>query len=112
MGHSLYGLLIENSHVIRELLWSGCINTQHPSGNRVMVEPERGKITFLSSFHDNLFVTAPVKFLGECIADQWRVGAQCWYGIMGLSAVCHTLNPRLFKKDLQYIINHAGAHPE
>ena len=39
---------------------------------------------------------------------------QCWYGIMGLSAVCHTLNPRLFAKDLKYIIGHAGTvrcHP-
>ena len=38
------------------------------------------------------------------------LGAQCWYGIMGLSAVCHTLNPRLFRKELQYIITLAGAH--
>ena len=36
---------------------------------------------------------------------------QCWYGIMGLSAVCHTLNPRLFRKELQYIITMAGAIP-
>ena len=26
---------------------------------------------------------------------------------MGLGAVCHTLNPRLFQEDLEYIINHA-----
>ena len=25
---------------------------------------------------------------------------------MGLGAVCHTLNPRLFAADLEYIINH------
>ncbi len=25
---------------------------------------------------------------------------------MGLGAVCHTLNPRLFKADLEYIMNH------
>ncbi len=31
----------------------------------------------------------------------------CRYGIMGLGAVCHTLNPRLFLADLEYIINHA-----
>ena len=29
------------------------------------------------------------------------------YGIMGIGAVCHTLNPRLFPKDLTYIANHA-----
>lgn len=30
------------------------------------------------------------------------------YGIMGLGAVCHTLNPRLFPDDLDYIINHGA----
>lgn len=29
------------------------------------------------------------------------------YAIGGIGAVCHTLNPRLFEDDLQYIINHA-----
>ncbi len=33
---------------------------------------------------------------------------ETWYGIMGIGAVCHTLNPRLFAEQLGYIINHAG----
>jgi fatty-acyl-CoA synthase len=32
---------------------------------------------------------------------------EVWYGIMGIGAVCHTLNPRLFPEQLGYIINHA-----
>jgi fatty-acyl-CoA synthase len=32
---------------------------------------------------------------------------EIWYGIMGLGAVCHTLNPRLFPEQLVYIVNHA-----
>ncbi|MCA3750336.1 MAG: AMP-binding protein, partial [Phenylobacterium sp.] len=32
---------------------------------------------------------------------------EAWYGIMGIGAVCHTLNPRLFSEQLIYIINHA-----
>jgi len=32
---------------------------------------------------------------------------EAWYGIMGIGAVCHTLNPRLFAEQLCYIINHA-----
>jgi fatty-acyl-CoA synthase len=31
-----------------------------------------------------------------------------WYGIMGIGAVCHTLNPRLHEDQLAYIANHAG----
>ncbi len=45
-----------------------------------------------------------------------RVGTLAWnthrhfelyYGISGLGAVCHTINPRLFFEQLVYIINHA-----
>jgi fatty-acyl-CoA synthase len=32
---------------------------------------------------------------------------EAWYAIMGIGAVCHTLNPRLFPDQLCYIINHA-----
>lgn len=32
---------------------------------------------------------------------------EVWYGVMGMGAVCHTLNPRLFPEQLVYIINHA-----
>ena len=32
---------------------------------------------------------------------------EAWYGVMGIGAVCHTLNPRLFPEQLIYIINHA-----
>jgi fatty-acyl-CoA synthase len=39
----------------------------------------------------------------------WNTGRhiEAWYGIMGIGAVCHTLNPRLFPEQLGYIINHA-----
>jgi acyl-CoA synthetase (AMP-forming)/AMP-acid ligase II len=33
---------------------------------------------------------------------------ECWYGIMGIGAVCHTLNPRLFNADLEYIVARAA----
>jgi fatty-acyl-CoA synthase len=32
---------------------------------------------------------------------------EAWYATMGVGAVCHTLNPRLFIDQLCYIINHA-----
>ena len=32
---------------------------------------------------------------------------EAWYAIMGIGAVCHTLNPRLFPDQLCYIIGHA-----
>jgi fatty-acyl-CoA synthase len=32
---------------------------------------------------------------------------EAWYAIMGIGAICHTLNPRLFPDQLCYIIGHA-----
>src|SRR5471030_1956211 len=39
----------------------------------------------------------------------WNSGRhmEAWYAIMGIGAVCHTLNPRLFADQLCYIMNHA-----
>ena len=33
---------------------------------------------------------------------------EVWYGVTGAGAILHTLNPRLFSEQLDYIINHAG----
>ncbi|HWV55605.1 fatty-acid--CoA ligase [Pseudorhodoplanes sp.] len=32
---------------------------------------------------------------------------ECWYGIMGIGAVYHTVNPRLFPEQIAWIVNHA-----
>lgn len=48
--------------------------------------------------------------VGDRVATlAWNTGRhiEAWYGIMGIGAVCHTLNPRLFPEQLAYIINHA-----
>jgi acyl-CoA synthetase (AMP-forming)/AMP-acid ligase II len=47
---------------------------------------------------------------GEVVATlAWNTHRhmEAWYGIMGIGAVCHTLNPRLFADQLVYIANHA-----
>ena len=33
---------------------------------------------------------------------------EAWYAISGQGAICHTINPRLFEEQIEYIINHAG----
>ncbi len=48
---------------------------------------------------------------GERVATlAWNSGRhmEVWYGIMGVGAVCHTLNPRLHPDQLAWIIRHAG----
>ena len=40
----------------------------------------------------------------------WNTGRhmEAWYGVMGIGAVCHTLNPRLFPEQIAWIADHAG----
>jgi fatty-acyl-CoA synthase len=38
--------------------------------------------------------------------NTWR-HLETWYGIMGIGAICHTVNPRLFPDQISWIINHA-----
>ena len=44
--------------------------------------------------------------VGTMAWNTWR-HLECWYGISGIGAICHTLNPRLFANQIDYIVNHA-----
>jgi fatty-acyl-CoA synthase len=49
--------------------------------------------------------------LGDRVATlAWNTARhlETWYGITGIGAVYHTLNPRLFPDQIAYIANHAG----
>jgi acyl-CoA synthetase (AMP-forming)/AMP-acid ligase II len=39
--------------------------------------------------------------------NTWR-HLEAWYGVTGIGAIYHTVNPRLFEDQIVYIINHAG----
>jgi fatty-acyl-CoA synthase len=59
-------------------------------------------------------ISNALKGMGVEVGDRvatlaWNTArhVEAWYGIMGIGAVCHTLNPRLFPDQLCYIINHA-----
>jgi acyl-CoA synthetase (AMP-forming)/AMP-acid ligase II len=48
--------------------------------------------------------------LGDRVATMaWNTDrhVEVWYGVMGLGAICHTVNPRLFAEQLIYIMDHA-----
>ncbi len=48
----------------------------------------------------------PGSIAGTMAWNTWR-HMEIWYAVMGLGAVVHTLNPRLFADQLDYIVNHA-----
>ena len=48
--------------------------------------------------------------LGDRIATlAWNTARhiEAWYGIMGIGAIYHTLNPRLFPEQIVWIMNNA-----
>src|SRR5216684_4844868 len=49
--------------------------------------------------------------LGDRVAtlawNTWR-HLETWYGILGIGAIYHTVNPRLFPDQIVWIVNHAG----
>src|SRR6201988_1375914 len=48
--------------------------------------------------------------IGDRIATiAWNTARhrECWYGIMGIGPICHTVNPRLFPDQIAWIVNHA-----
>eukprot|EP00959_Pyramimonas_sp_CCMP1952_P316372 6621743-Pyramimonas_sp.AAC.2 len=49
---------------------------------------------------------APGDVVGTLAWNTYR-HMEVWYAVMGIGAVCHTLNPRLYPEQLIYIANHA-----
>jgi len=45
--------------------------------------------------------------VGTLAWNTWR-HLETWYGILGVGAVYHTVNPRLFPEQIGWIVNHAG----
>jgi len=48
--------------------------------------------------------------LGDCVGTlAWNTyrHMEIWYGVGGMGAIAHTINPRLFPEQIAYIINHS-----
>lgn len=61
-------------------------------------------------------VTSALQKMGAKSGDRiatlaWNTQAhmECWYGIMGMGAVCHTLNPRLTGQQLAWMLEQSAA---
>src|SRR5215212_11276813 len=44
--------------------------------------------------------------VGTLAWNTWR-HLEVWYGVTGIGAIYHTVNPRLFEEQILYIVNHA-----
>lgn len=72
------------------------------------------RYTYADAFRRTRKLANALHVLGVKPGD--RIGTLAWndhrhfelyYAIAGIGAVCHTVNPRLFPEQIQYIINHA-----
>ncbi len=88
----------------------------HADTEIVSRRPEGGihRYTYADASHRSQQLAQALLALG--IENGDRVGTLAWnthrhfelyYGVAGIGAVCHTINPRLFPEQLVYIINHA-----
>jgi fatty-acyl-CoA synthase len=86
-------------------------------GREIITRSVEGPIvrTTYSELHERaLKLTNALVMLGVEPGDRvatlaWNTARhmEVWYAVMGMGAVCHTLNPRLFIDQLRYIIDHA-----
>jgi acyl-CoA synthetase (AMP-forming)/AMP-acid ligase II len=88
----------------------------HSDTEIVSRRPEGGmhRYTYAEANHRSKQLAQALLKLG--IENGDRVGTLAWnthrhfelyYGVAGIGAVCHTINPRLFPEQLVFIINHA-----
>lgn len=80
-------------------------NTVEGGIHRITYAQLYERIKKLANALSKLGVT-PGDRVGTMAWNTWR-HFECWYGIGGFGAVSHTLNPRLFPDQLEYIIGHA-----
>ncbi len=89
--------------------WHGKTEVVSRSVEGPIVRTNYGEIRDRARKLSNALLQLGVK-KGDRIATlAWNTARhlECWYGVMGIGAVCHTLNPRLFPEQLCWIIGHA-----
>jgi fatty-acyl-CoA synthase len=110
----MFGLMQDYPLLIQSILDHGALN----HGEREMVtrgvEGPMRRCTLSELRSRSLRVAKALDRDGVKMGDRiatmaWNTERhmETWYGIMGNGAICHTLNPRLFGEQLDYIVNHA-----
>ncbi len=110
LGHMMCEPLLISSLIQHAARW-------HPEAE-VVTRSVEGPITrsTYASIHERAQRLANV-LAARGIAHGDRVGTLAWntdrhmeiyFGVSGMGAVCHTINPRLFPEQIAYIINHGA----
>ncbi|MBS0520863.1 MAG: fatty-acid--CoA ligase [Proteobacteria bacterium] len=110
----MFGLMQDRPLLIQQLIEHAALN--HGDTEIVSRTLEGGihRYTYADARIRAKKIAEALQALGIKAGD--RIGTLAWngyrhfelyYGISGMGAVCHTINPRLFPEQIVYIINHA-----
>ncbi len=108
------GLMQDQALTVDKILdhaknWHGHVEVVSRSVEGPIVRTTYAQIHSRAKKVSNLLLQLGVT-LGDRVATlAWNTARhmEAWYGIMGIGAVCHTLNPRLHPDQIAWIINHA-----
>lgn len=110
----MQGLMQDWPLTVDKMLDFARVNHGHREVVSRSVEGPIVTTTYAEMFEQAKRVSAALKGSGIQMGDRvatlaWNSDRhmETWYGAMGIGAVLHTVNPRLFPEQLTYIINHA-----
>ena len=110
----MFGLMQDRPLLIQQLIDHAALNHGDTEIVSRTVEGPIHRYTYRDAHKRSKKVAEALLALGIGAGD--RIGTLAWngyrhfelyYGISGMGAVCHTINPRLFPDQIAYIVNHA-----
>jgi fatty-acyl-CoA synthase len=110
----MFGLMQDRPLLIQQLIDHAARNHGDTEIVSRTVEGPIHRYTYRDAHKRSKKVAEALLGLGIRAGD--RIGTLAWngyrhfelyYGISGMGAVCHTINPRLFPEQIGYIVNHA-----
>ena len=108
------GLMMETPLLVTSIIRHAAVNHGDTEIVSQSADGTRHRYTYSDAYRRSCRLANALTSLGVEAGD--TVGTLAWngyrhfeayYGISGLGAVCHTINPRLFQEQIVYIINHA-----
>lgn len=105
-----HGALTLDKIIDHAAMWHGGREVVSRSVEGPIVRTTYGQIRDRAKRVSNALLGMGIKSGDRVGTLAWNTGRhmEAWYGIMGIGAVCHTLNPRLFPEQIAWIADHAG----
>ncbi|HQR87819.1 MAG TPA: long-chain-fatty-acid--CoA ligase [Caulobacter sp.] len=109
-GLMQHGALTVDKIIDHAAQWHGSREVVTRSVEGPIVRTTYGEIHNRAKRVSNALLSLGIKPGDRVATLAWNTGRhmEAWYGIMGIGAVCHTLNPRLFPEQIAWIADHAG----